>query len=139
MLMLLSVGGAFGLGWWSEHQRRIAVELELRDIQARFATSESNVHVCQLQDQLLSLLDLVDAKNYGAAQSASTAFFDRVRAETVGAADRPEFDKILAQRDAVTAALTRSDPLIADTLRAMRAPLMKMQTQMLAEPGQAKQ
>jgi hypothetical protein len=125
-LVLLCIGGAFALGWWPEHQRRLALEQELNQDRARFAASESGVRVCQLQDRLLSLLDLIDAKDYSAAQSASSAFFDGVRAETMNPTHRPEFDKILAQRDEVTVALARSDPTVGDTLRAMRAPLMNM-------------
>lgn len=139
VLVPLCVGGAFALGWWPEHQRRIALEQELSQLRTNFVVSESDVRLCQLQDRLASLLDLVEAKNYAAAQSVSSAFFDGVRAETLGASDRPEFDKILAQRDEVTAALARNDLGVADTLRAMRTPLMKLQTQIPAPAGESRQ
>jgi hypothetical protein len=129
VLTILCIGGAFGLGWWPEHERRIALEQELSQVRAGVAASEASVRLCQLRNQLQSLIDFVDAKNFGAAQTASSAYFDGIRAETIGAADRPEFDKILAQRDDVTAALARSDPGVAATLRAMRAPLTKLQAQ----------
>lgn len=127
MILLVCTLGAFGLGWWPEHRERVGLERQLEQVRAELASSESDARISRLQIQLLSLLDLVHANNYAAAQSAASAFFDAVRAAQARTGGLPELGKILAQRDAVTVALSRSDSSVEDNLRAMRALFAQIQ------------
>lgn len=126
-ILLVCSLGAFAAGWWPEHRDRVALEQQLRQVEAKQAELDTDSRIGRLQIRLLSLLDLVHANNYAAAQSAASAFFDAVRAEQARTGGPPELDKILAQRDAVTVALSRSDASVEDTLRAMRALLGQIQ------------
>jgi hypothetical protein len=123
LIMVLTVAGAYLLGWWPEHQRRLDLAQQVETMHTRIAASDTNVRLCALQDRLLAVLDLIEAQNFGAAQSAASEFFDAVRAETRHADHDPVLDDMLAQRDAITIALTHSDPAGLSALRAMRAPL----------------
>jgi hypothetical protein len=127
VILLLCTASGLAVGWWPEHRQRVVLQEQLTQLRSQLGASESSTHVCELQNRLLSLLDLVHANNYSAAQSASSAFFDAVRAEKMRATGAAELDKILAQRDAVTVALSRSDSTVEDALRAIRASLMQLQ------------
>ena len=126
-ILILCTLGAFVLGWWPEHRARVALDQQLEQVRGRLADSEADARISRLQVRLLSLLDLIHANNYTAAQSAASAFFDAVRAEQTRAGGPPELGKILAQRDSVTVALSRSDSTVEDALRAMRGLLAQIQ------------
>lgn len=126
LILLLAVAGAYLLGWWPEHQRRTDLAQQVESMQARIAAADTHLRLCALQDRLLAVLDLLDAQNFGAAQSAASEFFDAVRAETRHADHDPVLDDMLAQRDPVTIALTHSDPAGLSALRAMRGPLQAL-------------
>lgn len=126
LILIAVIGGAYLLGWWPERQRRLELEQEVGALRVQIAAAETDQRACVLQDRLLAVLDLLDAQNFGAAQSAASQFFDAVRAETLHAGHDPSLDEILAQRDAVTIALAHSDPAGLSALRAMRGPLQAL-------------
>jgi len=119
VFVLAAIVAAFVAGYWPEHQRRIAAEAESEAVRRRVSSLEDRVRAAQLHGELLNLIDAVEAMNFGEAQSRSSSFFDRVRAEAGRTQDlrlRSVLDEILTRRDSVTSALTRGDAAVAATL-----------------------
>lgn len=119
-LCIVLIIGAYVLGYWPERQARTAAETDLKTAQAQLAEAQAQVRLCGLQNQLLTLIDKAAEKNFGDAQKQSTDFFNEVRVES-GRTPRAEVKKalesVLEMRDAVTAALTKGEPVSVDLLR----------------------
>lgn len=126
LILVLVIVAAYLIGWWPEHQRRLDLAQQVETMRAQMAAADTNLRLCALQDRLLAVLDLIEAQNFGAAQSAASEFFDAVRAETQQANHDPVLDDMLAQRDSITIALTQSNPAGLSALRAMREPLQAL-------------
>ena len=125
VLVLLLV--AYGAGFWAEYRKRTAIETELARQQAQLAEAQERVRSGDLLGQILNLKDVAAARNYGQAQELSTKLFDAVRVEA-GQVSRSgglsaALEAILGMRDAVTAALTRSDPAAAEVIQQAEAKL----------------
>lgn len=125
VLALLIV--AYGAGFWAEYRKRTAIEAELARQQAQLAEAQERVRSGDLLGQILNLKDVAAARNYGQAQELSTKLFDTMRTEA-GQVSRvgglaAALEGVLAMRDAVTAALTRSDPTAVDVIQQAEAKL----------------
>jgi hypothetical protein len=118
VLVLLVV--AYGAGFWGEYHKRSAVQAELDRQQVQLAESQERVRAGELLGQLLNLKDAATARNYGQAQDLSTRFFDAARIEagrvTQSGGLAAALEAVLGMRDAVTAALTRSDPASVEAI-----------------------
>lgn len=113
VLMALSFGGGF---WW-EHNRTNSVRGKLQADEAQLATDQQTISLCQLQQQLFSLVDDTANKNYGDAATLSTKFFNSLSADVPNATEpqvKSVLQSILAQRDQVTADLAKGDPASHD-------------------------
>jgi hypothetical protein len=111
---------AYGLGYWPERQRRVAIEDRLARAEAEVAFGQARVRMAALLGQLLTFEDVVAAKNYGTALNASSEFFDAVRKEadrSQEAAFKAALEAILQMRDGVTAGLTKGDEGTVEILR----------------------
>jgi hypothetical protein len=120
LIVLVLLILAYGAGFWGEYRKRSAVESELARQQAQLAEAHERVRSGELLGQILNLKDAAVARNYGHAQELSTKLFEATRAES-GRVSRsgslsPALEAVLAMRDAVTAALTRSDPASVDII-----------------------
>ena len=73
VFVLACIAAAFALGWWPERSRRAALEQTLTQTEAQLAKTQSEVQLYRLQDQLLSLLDQIQAGDFAGAQRASSA------------------------------------------------------------------
>jgi hypothetical protein len=125
VLVLLVV--AYGVGFWGEYRKRTVVEGELARQQAQLTEAQERVRSAELLGQVLNLKDVAAARNYGQAQELSTKLFDTMRAES-GQVSRvgglaAALEAVLGMRDAVTAALTRSDPAAVDVIQQAEARL----------------
>ena len=79
-----------------------------------------------LLGDVLALEEVVANRNYGQAEQLASSFFDAVREEasrTTDDAVRGALNDVQAKRDAVTAALARTDPEVATILKAMEVRL----------------
>jgi len=119
VLALLVV--AYGAGFWGEYRKRTALESSYQEQAALLAEAQERVRGGELLGQLLQLKDTASSRNYGEAQGLSTTFFDAARAEagkvTHAKGLAAALEAVLPMRDAVTAALTRSDPGAVDLLQ----------------------
>jgi len=118
--VLILLGAAYVAGYWPQHKRVLAAEETSAQAQQQLANVQAVARVCRLENDLLVLLGQTENQNYGEARNLSNVFFDDVRKE----ADRPQnaafksdLEAILAQRDAVTAGLARTDSATTTTLR----------------------
>ncbi|MBI3932087.1 MAG: hypothetical protein HY317_01605 [Acidobacteria bacterium] len=120
LIVLVLLGIAYGVGYWPQRQGRAGVEERLARTEADLATAQARVRLAAILGQLLTLSDVVEAKNYGTAQEMSSRFFDAVRQEserTPEAAFKATLESILQMRDPVTAGLTRGDAATLELLR----------------------
>lgn len=132
------IAAAYLAGYLPENRQRVAATTEAAALQTRLATAEARVRAGELLGQALTLKEIAIRQDYGQALERSSAFFDAVRGE---AATTPEprlregLAAVLARRDAVTAALAKTEPtaveLIHDIERLLRG---AMGYAMLPEP-----
>ena len=112
-LMALSFGG----GFWLEHGQAASARHNLNAANAQLAQDNSRLAQCQLQDQLLTLVEDTANKNYGEAAALSTKFFNNVNDE-LPRVNQPNvkstLQSILAQRDQATGELAKGDPAAHD-------------------------
>jgi len=119
-MVVLVVGLAYVAGYWPEHRRRVALEVDAESLRERLADSEARVRVGRLLGEALNIREAVGSLNYGNAQQLSSTFFDGVRAEasiTPVAPFKTALDAVLQARDEVTAALARGDQAALEPLR----------------------
>jgi hypothetical protein len=115
VLMILAFLG----GYWPQHSKLEEAEGRLAVSSAQLSNAESTVRLCQLQDQLLTLVQESANKNYGDAATLSTKFFNDLRAElmrTIQPDVKSALQSVLDQRDAITAGLAKGDPMVHDLL-----------------------
>jgi hypothetical protein len=126
--VVLLLGAAFLAGYVPERRLRMAAEEQARLAQDRLAAAEARVRFGELLGEVLTVKEVTMRQNYGQAQELSSSFFDRVRAEaseTREMAFREALNEILAKRDAVTAALTKADTGVVETLHTMELRLRR--------------
>jgi hypothetical protein len=119
-LFLLIIVAAFVSGYWPEHRNRTAAEAEAQALGTRVARLEDQVRAARLHGDLLTLIDAVEAMNYGQAQTLASTFFDRIRDEAARTGNpelRAAFQNILGQRDAVTGALAKGEATATTPLK----------------------
>jgi DNA-binding FadR family transcriptional regulator len=100
-------------GYWPQHKKLVEAQENIAQMSAKLSKAESTVHLCQLQGQLVSLIQEAENENYSDASRLSTKFFDALRSElntTPPSNLKSSLQSALNQRDAVTAALARGDP-----------------------------
>jgi len=110
---------AFIAGYWPQHTKLLEAQAKLVEMSTQLANAESTNRLCQLQDQLLTLVQVTGDKNYADASALSTKFFDEVRSEarrTTDPALKSSLESVLNQRDAVTVALAQGDPAAHELL-----------------------
>lgn len=132
LIVVAIAAAAYLAGFLQQRARTTRVEGERESLQQRVQTDEDRLRVASLLVQLLHVIDQTDARNYGEAGTLATRYFDSARDEAARATDgraKQALADILAQRDAVTGALARSDPSIVAELqkeqRALRTALEK--------------
>lgn len=120
LAVVLLIGIAFLIGFLPQRRGRLTLEREVASLRAQLASAEERGRVCGLYVRLQGLIDVVAQKNYGQAEALSTSFFDDVRAES-GSVSEPAFKEalqaVLGLRDAVTASVTKADPVSLHALR----------------------
>lgn len=106
------------IGYWPARQQRVAAEARVATAESALAAAEQRVRIGELLGQLLTVKDLARRQDYGQALQQSTTFFDRLRTETSAAAGALQqgLSEVLAERDAVTAALAKGDPAVLDAI-----------------------
>lgn len=120
VLAALGLVAAYAAGRWPERERRLVLEGEVAVLQGRLQDAEERVRMDALLAELQNLMEVVGQKNYGEAQTLSSRFFDRTRAEsgrTSQAGFKAALDAVLGLRDGVTAALAQADPAVSQRLR----------------------
>lgn len=134
---VLIVSLSFLAGYWPQHRRLAQRQRELSATSAKLSNAESTIHLCELQGQLVTLIQETGNKNYADASGLSTEFFDGLRSEADNAppsALKSSLESVLSQRDAVTAALARSDPKAHDLLMQLLADLSQSITRNEPQP-----
>lgn len=114
-VILLAI--AYVAGYWAQHKKLLQVQSKLSETSAKLSKVERTVHLCQLQGQLVILVQETENKNYADALGLSTKFFDGLRHEldnTPPSSLKSSLQSALNQRDAVTTALARNDPKAHD-------------------------
>lgn len=147
VLVVLSIAGAFGAGYWLQRDRLIeaqaeatALRHELSQTQGRLADAEAKARLARLFGQYLALTDAVASGNFGEAQTFSSAFFDQVRdasRTTADASVRTALDAILMRRDTVTAGLARGESSVREVLAPIERELRRALGYPLATPDVA--
>ncbi|MCL4819420.1 MAG: hypothetical protein KJ067_09775 [Vicinamibacteria bacterium] len=112
LLVVLSIGAAFGYGRWPERELRLTREGENALLRLRLEEAEATVRMCALLGQAQDLAEAVSRGSHAEAEGLATRFFDAARAES-NRNPRPGFKEALEavnrSRDGVTAALARAD------------------------------
>jgi hypothetical protein len=106
-------------GYWPESRARTSAEELVRVLEQRLASAQAHVRTGELLGQTLTLKEVAAQRNYGQAQELSSTFFDAVRTEAARITEtdlRTALNDVLVRRDAVTAALARSDPAVTEIL-----------------------
>jgi hypothetical protein len=119
-VILLAV--SFVAGYWPQHKKLLQAQGELAETSARLSKAESTVRLCQLQAQLVTLIQETENKNFADASELSTKFFDGLRREVANTSPsglKSSLQSALSQRDAVTAALAKGGPKAHDLLEQM--------------------
>ena len=115
---IVIVAAVYAAGYWPEHGRRTRAEAVTRELQARLDRASAQVRLGEVLGQVLRVCDAVAAGNFGEAAVLSSAYFDRVRQETASQPDAKQtLERILQDRDQVTAALARTDAAVSAQLR----------------------
>lgn len=112
LLVVVLLAAAYVAGFWPQRERISALQAENASLQQRADAAEARVRAGALLGELLTLREVVQDMNYGQARTLSWPFFEHVRAEagrTTDAGIKQALEAILAQRDAVTVALTQGD------------------------------
>lgn len=118
VVVLLAV--AYVAGYWPEHRRLVDASAQAAALETRLSAAEARVRLGEVLGRLLRLSDAVDARNFGEAAEMSSGYFDLVRQEALRTSDaqiRQMLEQLLQGRDAITAALARTDPSASATLR----------------------
>jgi hypothetical protein len=113
------IAGSYVAGWLPERRARMAAEEQVVALEEQLAGAQARLRVGELLGQALTLKEVAARRDYGQAQELSSVFFDAVRQEemvTTDSALRGALGSALAGRDAVTAALARSEPAVTETL-----------------------
>jgi len=117
LIVLVLMGLSFGGGFWWEYSRTNSVRGRLQATEAQLTTDQYQISLCQLQQQLLTLVDDTANRNYGDAATVSTKFFNNLNAVESKATEpqmKSLLQSILSQRDTVTADLAKADPTAHD-------------------------
>lgn len=61
-IVVLVVGLAFVAGYWPEHRRRVALEVDAESLRERLADSEARVRVGRLLGEALNIREAVSAR-----------------------------------------------------------------------------
>jgi hypothetical protein len=112
LVVVVLIAAAYVAGFWPQRERISALQAENASLQQRADAAEARVRAGALLGELLTLREVVQDMNYGQARTLSSPFFEHVRAEagrTTDAGVKQALEAILAQRDAVTVALTQGD------------------------------
>lgn len=119
-VVLIVILGAYLLGYWPERAKRMALEAEVATLRGQLNDAEARVRMARLLGELVNVTEATSALNYGQAQGLASKFFDAARAEAAGTpvpSFKTALERILQNRDQVTAALTRADPAVMEILR----------------------
>ena len=112
-LVVAAVGLALFAGYWPEHQRRQALEVQVSGLQTDLAEALARVRLGSLLVRLLALEDAVGAQDYGQAQALASDAFDAAQTEATRSdtgSFRDALEQLIEMRDPITANLTRGDP-----------------------------
>jgi hypothetical protein len=119
-VVLIVIVAAYVLGYWPERARRMALEAEVVSLREQLIDANARVRMARLLGELVNVIETASALNYGQAQGLASKFFDQARTEATST-PVPSFkmalEGILQNRDRVTAALTRGDPVVVEILR----------------------
>jgi hypothetical protein len=120
--------GVYLAGYLPERSRRLDAENRVVAMQAERDDAQSRLRSAKLLGDVLALEETVKNRNFGTAEQLTTRFFDAVRDETARTGDaslRTALTGIQAKRDAVTAALARTDPSASDVLHDIEVELRR--------------
>ena len=114
------VAAAYVAGFWPQRERVSALQAENATLKQRMDAAEGRVRAGALLGELLTFKEVVQDMNYGQARGLSSPFFEHVAAEAARTTDtslKQALASILAQRDAMTVALTQGDAAALGQLR----------------------
>src|SRR5687768_4260638 len=112
LLVVVLIAAAYVAGFWPQRERVSALQAENVTLQQRLEAAEARVRAGALLGELLTFKETVQEMNYGQARGLSSPFFEHVAAEAARTPDagiKQALAGILAQRDAMTVALTQGD------------------------------
>jgi hypothetical protein len=117
---IVLIGIAYVLGFWPQYQKVQITKRQLKEVYTELDNAHAQVGLYILQHDLLAVIRQTEQKNYGQASTLSTKFFDAVRDELPRQSDpkvKSALQSILQQRDAVTSALAKGDPVALSLLQ----------------------
>jgi len=120
VLAVVLVAAAYVAGFWPQRGRVNALSAENAALQQRAEAAEGRVRAGTLLGELLTFKEVVQDMNYGQARALSSPFFEHVAAEAARTPDagmKQALTSIVAQRDAMTVALTQGDAKALGHLR----------------------
>ena len=128
LVAALAVLVAYLGGLLPERSRRVDAEMRATALQTERDEARARLRTAQLLGAIIALEEVVQDRNYGQAEQLASSFFDAVGTEISRAADatiRASLTAVQAQRDAVTAALARTDPAVSDILHQIEVQLRR--------------
>jgi Na+-transporting NADH:ubiquinone oxidoreductase subunit NqrC len=119
VIVLLLIAGAYLAGYWPQRAHVQQAQQSASQSAQQLASAHELAQVMRIENDLLVLERATREQNYGQAQQLSGKFFDDLRQDIdkyPNASYTPTMQSILAQRDAITAGLTRADASTLATL-----------------------
>ncbi len=120
LIVLILLIAVYILGYWPQHQQVEQLQSDTAHLQQQLATAQDAAKMCQLENEMLDLLDQTKAQNYGNAQKLAGQFFNDLQAEIArvpNASYNQDLRNLLATRDAVVAGLARTDASTVTSLQ----------------------
>lgn len=110
------------LGWYPASREASALAKELAEERGTSAAQAYRLRVAGVRDAGTLLYIEVLRQNYAPAATLATRFFDGLQAAAAESGDPQEkalFERILSQRDGITANLTLAAPALPSQLQAL--------------------
>ena len=104
----------FLVGFVPQYRGASSLRRELHDRDERILSLERGASLSRARDTASRMYLEVTRRNYGIAGQHSSTFFDQIRTMLSGAPPevRGALEKLLSERDAVTAGIAKSDPAV---------------------------
>lgn len=136
LIVLILFIGFYIAGYWPQHEQVTQLQHDNAYLHQQVSAAQSAAYMCQLENEMLNLLDQAKAQNYGNAQKLAGQFFNDLQKEisrVPNAPYTPTLQNIQSNRDAVIASLARADASTVATLQQDMNQLVQITQQLTSQ------